>query len=159
MAEMDATDQIIALFVYQAGNKRLVASTDGDGFIVSEDECVANTRKGKQVLNVKVPAEAMVCRSLVANADHVATVGENRKLLIFKLSELPEMARGKGVRLQKFKDGNLSDATTLNLKAGLNWIDSSGRGWTVTELREWIGERAQSGKLPPKGFPKNNRFG
>ena len=159
MAEMDATDQIIALFVYQAGNKRLVASTDGDGFIVSEDECVANTRKGKQVLNVKVPAEAMVCRSLVANADHVATVGENRKLLIFKLSELPEMARGKGVRLQKFKDGNLSDATTLNLKVGLNWIDSSGRGWTVTELREWIGERAQSGKLPPKGFPKNNRFG
>jgi topoisomerase IV subunit A len=159
MAEMDATDQIIALFVYQAGNKRLVASTDGDGFIVSEDECVANTRKGKQVLNVKVPAEALVCRSVVANADHVATVGENRKLLIFKLSELPEMSRGKGVRLQKFKDGNLSDATTLNLKAGLNWNDSSGREWTVTELAEWIGERAQSGKLPPKGFPKTNHFG
>ena len=159
MAEMDATDQIIALFVYQAGNKRLIASTEGDGFIVSEDECVANTRKGKQVLNVKVPAEALVCRSVVANADHVATVGENRKLLIFKLSELPEMTRGKGVRLQKFKDGNLSDATTLKLKAGLNWIDSSAREWTVTELAEWIGERAQSGKLPPKGFPKTNHFG
>jgi topoisomerase IV subunit A len=159
MAEMDATDQIIALFVYQAGNKRLIASTEGDGFIVGEDECVANTRKGKQVLNVKVPAEALVCRSVVANADHVATVGENRKLLIFKLSELPEMTRGKGVRLQKFKDGNLSDATTLNLKAGLNWIDSSGREWTVTDLAEWIGERAQSGKLPPKGFPKTNHFG
>jgi topoisomerase IV subunit A len=159
MAEMDATDQIIALFVYQPGNKRLVASTDGDGFIVNEDECVANTRKGKQVLNVKVPAEALVCRSVVTNADHVATVGENRKLLIFKLSELPEMSRGKGVRLQKFKDGNLSDATTLNLKAGLNWNDSSGREWTVTDLAEWIGERAQSGKLPPKGFPKTNHFG
>ena len=159
MAEMDATDQIIALFVYQAGNRRLIASTDGDGFIVNEDECVANTRKGKQVLNVKVPAEALVCRSIIANADHVATVGENRKLLIFKLAELPEMTRGKGVRLQKFKDGNLSDATTLNLKAGLNWLDSSGREWTVTELTEWIGERAQSGKLPPKGFPKTNHFG
>jgi topoisomerase IV subunit A len=159
LADMDATDQIVALFVYQPGIKRILASTDGDGFIVSEDDCVANTRKGKQVLNVKVPAEALVCRPILSNADHVATVGENRKLLIFKLSELPEMARGKGVRLQKFKDGNLSDATTLNLKDGLKWIDSSGRDWVVTELMEWIGERAQSGKLPPKGFPKNNSFG
>jgi topoisomerase IV subunit A len=159
LADMDATDQIVSLFVYQPGAKRIIASTDGDGFIVNEDDCVANTRKGKQVLNVKVPAEALVCRPVLANADHVATVGENRKLLIFKISELPEMARGKGVRLQKFKDGNLSDATTLNLKEGLNWLDSSGRSWTVTDLMEWIGERAQSGKLPPKGFPKNNRFG
>ncbi len=159
LADMESTDQIVALFVYQPGAKRILASTDGDGFIVSEDDCVANTRKGKQVLNVKVPAEALVCRSVVPNADHVATIGENRKLLIFKISELPEMARGKGVRLQKFKDGNLSDATTLNLKVGLNWIDSSGRSWNVTDLLEWIGERAQSGKLPPKGFPKNNHFG
>ncbi len=159
MADMEATDQIVALFMHQSGAKRLIASTDGDGFIVNEDDCVANTRKGKQVLNVKVPAEALVCRPLLADADHVATVGENRKLLIFKLSELPEMARGKGVRLQKFKDGGLSDATTLNLKSGLTWIDSSDRGWTVTDLAEWLGDRAQSGKLPPKGFPKNNRFG
>jgi topoisomerase IV subunit A len=159
LADVEATDQVIALFVYQAGAKRLIASSDGDGFIVNEDDCVANTRKGKQVLNVKVPAEALVCRQVLANADHIATVGENRKLLIFKLSELPEMARGKGVRLQKFKDGALSDATTLNLAAGLNWIDSSSRSWNVTDLAEWIGERAQSGKLPPKGFPKNNNFG
>ncbi len=159
LADVEATDQVVALFVYQAGSKRIVASSEGDGFIVNEDDCVANTRKGKQVLNVKVPAEALVCRPVLVNADHVATIGENRKLLIFKLSELPEMARGKGVRLQKFKDGNLSDATTLNLKDGLNWIDSSGRSWNVTDLMEWIGERAQSGKLPPKGFPKNNNFG
>ena len=159
MADMESTDQIISLFVYQAGGKRLLASTDGDGFIVEEDDCVATTRKGKQVLNVKVPAEALVCRAVPADSDHVATVGENRKLLVFKLAELPEMARGKGVRLQKFKDGGLSDATTLNLKAGLNWQDSSNREWTVTDLAEWIGERAQSGKLPPKGFPKNNKFG
>jgi topoisomerase IV subunit A len=139
MAEMDATDQIVALFVYQPGTKR--------------------TRKGKQVLNVKAPIEALVCRTIDPFADHIASVGDNRKMLIFKLSEVPEMARGKGVRLQKFKDGGLSDATTFNLKAGLQWIDSSGRGWTVTDLAEWIGERAQAGRLPPKGFPKNNHFG
>jgi topoisomerase IV subunit A len=159
LAEVEATDQIVSLFIYSPQARRLVASTEGDGFIVSEDDCVATTRKGKQVLNVKVPAEALVCRSVLADADHVATIGENRKLLIFKLAEVPEMSRGKGVRLQKFKDGDLSDATTLNRKAGLNWTDSSGREWTVTDLAEWIGERAQAGKLPPKGFPKSNKFG
>jgi topoisomerase IV subunit A len=158
MADMEATDQIVALFVYQPGVKLLVASSEGDGFIVNQDECVATTRKGKQVLNVKVPAEAQVCRALVEKADHAAAIGENRKLLIFKLAEVPEMARGKGVRLQKFKDGGLSDATTLNLKEGLNWIDASGRSWNVTDLAEWIGERAQAGKLPPKGFPRSNKF-
>ena len=158
LAEIDAADSIVALFIYQAGAKRLLVSTDGDGFVVSEDECLANTRKGKQVLNVKAPVEALVCAPYLANADHVATVGDNRKLLIFTSAELPEMSRGKGVRLQKFKDGGLSDAISFNLKEGLTWLDSSGRNWTVTELAEWIGERAQSGRLPPKGFPKNNRF-
>jgi topoisomerase IV subunit A len=158
MAELDSTDTIVALFVHQPGAKRLLASTEGDGFIVTEDECVANTRKGKQVLNVKVPVEAQVCTPVAAQDDHVATVGDNRKLIIFKLSELPEMTRGKGVRLQKFKDGGLSDACTFNMKAGLTWLDASGRTWTVTDLAEWVGERAQAGRLPPKGFPKNNRF-
>jgi topoisomerase-4 subunit A len=159
IAEIDAADQIVALFVYQPGTKRLIASTDGDGFIVNEDECLANTRKGKQVLNVKTPIEALVCRAIDPGADHLASVGDNRKMLIFKLSEVPEMARGKGVRLQKFKDGGLSDVTTFNWKSGLNWLDSSGRSWTVTDLAEWVGERAQAGRLPPKGFPKNNKFG
>lgn len=159
MADLDSTDSIVALFVHVPGTKRLLASTEGDGFIVLEDECVATTRKGKQVLNVKAPIESQVCVSVGESDDHVATVGNNRKLIIFKLSELPEMARGKGVRMQKFKDGGLSDARTFKLKEGLTWADSSGRNFTVTELKEWIGERAQAGRLPPKGFPKNNRFG
>ncbi len=159
MCDMDASDSIVALFVHAPGAKRLLASTDGDGFIVSEDECLANTRKGKQVLNVKTPAEASVCAPVVATADHIACVGENRKMIIFKRSELPEMTRGKGVRLQKFKDGGMSDARAFNLKEGLTWLDTSGRTWNVTDLKEWIGERAQAGRLPPKGFPKNNKFG
>jgi topoisomerase-4 subunit A len=124
----------------------------------AEDDCVANTRKGKQVLNVKLPAEAHVCRRIASEDDHVACIGENRKLLVFPMSELPEMSRGKGVRLQKYKDGNLSDARTFNLAEGLTWTDSSARTWTVSELDEWIGSRAQSGRMPPKGFPRNNRF-
>ncbi|MEQ1520809.1 MAG: DNA gyrase C-terminal beta-propeller domain-containing protein, partial [Aestuariivirga sp.] len=159
MADLDSTDSIVALFVHVAGTKRLLASTDGDGFVVLEDECVATTRKGKQVLNVKAPSEALVCVPVAELDNHVATVGNNRKLLIFKLAELSEMTRGKGVRMQKFKDGGLSDARTFNLKEGLSWIDSSGRNFTVTELKDWLGERAQAGRLPPKGFPKNNRFG
>ncbi len=159
LADMEATDSVVAMFLYTPGAKLLLASTEGDGFVVLEDECVANTRKGKQVLNVKVPSEAVVAVAVPPDADHVAVIGDNRKMLIFKLSELPEMSRGKGVRLQKFKDGGLSDVSAFNLKTGLVWIDSSGRSFTTTELAEWIGERAQAGRLPPKGFPKNNRFG
>jgi topoisomerase-4 subunit A len=160
MADVDAADSIVALFVHQPGVKRLLASSEGDGFTVLEDECVANTRKGKQVLNVKAPGGGAGLRHRPgSDADHVATIGENRKLLIFKLAEVPEMARGKGVRLQKFKDGGLGDAQCFKLKEGLSWMDSSGRSFSVTDLAEWIGERAQAGRLPPKGFPKNNRFG
>lgn len=158
MADLDAADAIVALFVHQPGAKLLLASTEGNGFIVAEDDCVANTRKGKQVLNVKLPAEAQVCRNIGAEDDHVACIGENRKLLVFPMAELPEMSRGKGVRLQKYKDGNLSDARTFKLADGLTWTDSSVRTWTVTELDEWIGTRAQAGRMPPKGFPRNNRF-
>ncbi len=158
MADLDAAESIISLFIYTPGRKLLVASSDGDGFIVPEDECLANTRKGKQVLNVKLPAEAQVCAFVPEGADHIASVGENRKLQIFKLSDLPEMSRGKGVRLQKFKDGGLSDARAFKIADGLSWLDTSGRTWTVTDLAEWIGERAGAGRLPPKGFPKNNRF-
>jgi topoisomerase-4 subunit A len=159
MADMEASDAIIAVFAHVPGRKLLVASSDGYGFIVPEDECLANTRKGKLILNVKTPAEAQLCTAVPAGADHVATVGDNRKLLIFKLAELPEMTRGKGVRLQKFKDGGLADARAFVLKDGLSWVDSSGRTWTVDALKDWVGERAQAGRLPPKGFPRNNRFG
>jgi len=159
MADIEASDAIVAVFTYVAGRKLLVASSDGYGFIVPEDECLANTRKGKLVLNVKAPAEAQLCVAVPAGADHIASVGDNRKMLIFKLSEMPEMTKGKGVRLQKFKDGGLADARAFNLKDGLSWVDSSGRTWTVEALRDWIGERAQAGRLPPKGFPRSNRFG
>ncbi|MGB8314247.1 MAG: DNA gyrase C-terminal beta-propeller domain-containing protein, partial [Aestuariivirga sp.] len=159
MADLDSTDSIVSVFVHAPGTRRLLASTEGDGFIVLEDECVATTRKGKQVLNVKAPTEAQVCVNVNDADDRVAVVGNNRKLVIFKLSELPEMSRGKGLRMQKYKDGGLSDARTFRLKDGLSWVDSSGRNFTVTELKDWLGERAQAGRLPPKGFPKNNRFG
>jgi topoisomerase-4 subunit A len=159
MCDLDAADSIISLFVHTPGTKRLLASTEGDGFVVTEEDCLATTKKGKQVLNVKAPVEALVCVPVPEDATHVATIGENRKMIIFKLAEVPEMARGKGVRLQKFKDGGLSDAQVFKLKEGLSWVDSSGRNWNVTDLKEWIGERAQAGRLPPKGFPKSNRFG
>jgi topoisomerase-4 subunit A len=159
MCDLDATDTIVSVFAHVPGRKLLVASTDGDGFVVVEDECVATTRKGKQVLNVKAPAEAQCCVVVPEDADHVASIGDNRKLLIIKLSELPEMARGKGVRIQKFKDGGLSDIRAFKLKDGLSWTDSSGRTFNNADIKDWIGERAQSGRLPPKGFPKSNRFG
>jgi topoisomerase-4 subunit A len=158
MADMDAADAIVALFAHLPGTRLLLASTDGDGFIVPSDECVATTRKGKQVLNVKAPVEALVCSEIPPGADHVAAIGDNRKMLIFKISELSEMSRGKGVRLQKFKDGGLSDARAFKLADGIAWTDASGRNWNVSDLDEWIGERAQAGRLPPRGFPKNNRF-
>ena len=158
MADLEAADAIVALFIYEADARLLLASSAGDGLIALAAECLATTRKGKQVLNVKAPAEAQVCTPVTATDTHIATIGENRKLLIFKRAEVPEMARGKGVRLQKFKDGALSDARSFTLKDGLAWTDSSGRNWTVTDLKEWIGERATAGRLPPKGFPKTNRF-
>ena len=159
IADMDAADAIVALFIYHSGGKLLLASTNGDGFVVAQDDCLANTRKGKQVLNVKLPVEAHVCRHIIEGDDHVASIGENRKMVIFKLDELPEMPRGKGVRLQKFKDGGLADVRSFKLSDGLSWTDTSGRTWTVTDLDEWLGSRAQAGRLPPKGFPRNNSFG
>ena len=137
--------------------KLLVASTSGHGFVVAEDEVVAMTRKGKQVLNVPADEEAIACAPV--EGDSVAVIGENRKLLLFPLKELPEMPRGKGVRLQRYKQGGLADAKIFTKKEGLTWIDSAGRTFTHTELRDWWGARAQAGRLPPKGFPKSNNFG
>jgi topoisomerase-4 subunit A len=158
MADLDVTEDVVALFVHQLERKLLVASSAGDGFIVAESECLANTRKGKQILNVKPPAEARVCTVVDPAATHLAVIGENRKLLIFPIKEVPEMSRGKGVRLQKYKEGGLSDAAAFRLKEGLSWTDASARNFTVTELAEWVGERAQAGRLPPKGFPQSRRF-
>ena len=158
MVDVEVGDEIVALKVHEPDAKLIVASSDGRGFVVNEADVIANTRKGKQVLNVKAPEEAQTARRVAANDDHVAVIGENRKLLIFNIADLPEMSRGRGVKLQSYRDGGLSDAKTFNLNEGLTWEDSSGRTWTITDLRDWVGKRAQAGRLPPKGFPRNNRF-
>ncbi len=159
MIDLEENNEIVVLARHVPGRKLLVAATDGRGFIVTEDDVVAMTRKGRQVLNVPDGEEACVC--VPAVGDHIACVGLNRKLLIFKSSELPEMGRGRGIVLQRYKDGGLSDARIFALEEGLTWLDSAGRTWTVKEadLADWHGGRAQAGRLPPKGFPKNNKFG
>ena len=156
MVDLPNEAAIVTMFTYTAGTKLLVASSAGDGFIVPQDDVIAQTRTGKQVLNVKGDSVASVCR--VVKGDHIAVVGENRKVLIFSIEELPEMGRGKGVRLQKYKDGGLSDATTFNLEEGLSWLDPAGRTRTENDLAEWIAKRASAGRMAPRGFPRDNKF-
>ncbi len=150
--------QPLALLVHRPGGRLLVASDAGDGFVLPEDEAVAQTRAGRQILNIGPGRRARVCRRIAG--DHVATAGENRKVLVFPLADLPEMGRGKGVRLQKYKDGGLADAVTFTLAEGLAWKDPAGRTRTVAapELADWIGVRASAGRMAPRGFPQNNRF-
>lgn len=159
MIELEEAAEIVSAFPYRPGLKLLMVTSDGRGFVAPSDDVVANTRKGRQVLNVAAPVTALL--AVPAEGDHVAIIGENRKLICFPISEVAEMARGKGVRLQRYKDGGVSDARTFNLADGLTWLDSSGRTWTVpqSDLLDWLGHRAEAGRLPPKGFPKNNRFG
>ena len=159
MVDLEEGADFIAAFPYRAGSKLLVVGSDGRGFVVPTEEITANTRKGKQILNLDAPARMVVCAE--AEGDHVAIIGENRKLLIFPSKQVPEMTRGKGVRLQRYKDGGVSDAKVFKLKEGLTWKDTSGRTWTVAkeDLRDWMGDRTEAGHLPPKGFPKSNRFG
>jgi topoisomerase-4 subunit A len=148
--------RIHTIMTHKAGRKLLVASSAGDGFIVPEDEVIAQTRAGKQVLNVRGDVHLAVCKPAIGDA--VAVVGENRKVLVFAIDELPEMGRGKGVRLQKYKDGGLSDAATFTLADGLSWSDPAGRTRTETALAEWLGKRAGTGRMAPRGFPRDNRF-
>ncbi len=157
MVDMEGAE-IVGVAPFAGGRKFLVASKSGNGFVVKEEDCLANTRKGKQILNVKAPDVAAAFS--VAEGDHVATVGENRKMVIFPLKDLPEMGRGKGVRLQRYKDGGLSDAKVFTLADGLTWIDKAGRTYTVekSDLRDWMGNRADAGRLAPKGFPESNTF-
>ncbi len=159
LADIGEGETIAAVFPYAAGAKMLVAASDGRGFIVAQDEMIGGTRKGKLLLNIDPPAMAALI--VAAEGDHVAVIGENRKLLVFPLEQVPEMVRGKGVRLQKYKDGGIADARVFALAQGLTWKDPAGRTFTVaaTELNDWIGNRAEAGRLPPRGFPKNNKFG
>ena len=156
MVDLPNEAAIVDLFIHQPDRKLLVASNAGDGFVVPEAEVVAQTRAGKQVLNVKGDVRARVCKPV--SGDSVAVVGENRKVLVFALDELPEMGRGKGVRLQKYKDGGLSDATTFTLGEGLSWRDPAGRTRTEADLAEWTGKRAGIGRMAPRGFPRDNLF-
>src|SRR5262252_645379 len=157
--DIEEAADAVELFVHQPGRKLLVAGSGGHGFIVNENEVLAMTRKGKQVLNVREGEEAVVVAPV--SGDSVAVIGENRKLLLFPLIELPEMPRGKGVRLQRYKDGALADAKVFDKKEGLTYLDAAQRSFTLsaTELRDWWGQRAQAGRLPPKGFPKSGKFG
>jgi len=158
MVDMPNEAEMVDLFLHKTGRKLLLASTAGDGFVVAEDDVIAQTRTGRQVLNVKGDVRALVCKPV--EGDHVACVGLNRKVLIFPLTELPEMGRGKGVRLQKYadKEGQLSDAKTFTLADGLSWKDPAGRTRTETELLDWMGKRASAGRMAPRGFPRDNRF-
>jgi topoisomerase-4 subunit A len=158
MVDLENDAEVVCAFRHEPGRKLLVASTLGNGFVVPEAEVVAMTRKGKQVLNVTLPVEASIC--IPVAGDHVAVVGENRKLLCFPLEQVPEMTRGKGVRLQKYKDGGILDAATFEIAKGLSWTDSAGRTHTRSqaELAEWLGERASAGRMVPKGFPRSGKF-
>jgi len=156
MVDLPNDSDITDLLIWRAGEKLLVASTAGDGFIVPSEEIVAQTRAGKQVLTVRDAVKTALCRRI--RGDHVAVVGENRKLLVFPLADLPEMAKGKGVRLQKYKDGGLSDAITFALADGLSWKDPAGRTRTENDLSQWLGGRAGAGAMAPRGFPRDNHF-
>ena len=154
--EQDA--EVVAALAYEGGRKFLVASYAGNGFIVPENEVLGTTRKGKQVLNLKAPDKAAAMT--IVGGDHVSAIGENRKMLIFKLDQVPEMNRGRGVRLQRYLQKGMSDITTFDAGEGLNWTDSAGRSFNLPmkELKDWRGDRAAAGRIAPKGFPKSNTF-
>jgi topoisomerase-4 subunit A len=160
MLDMDADAQIIALMPYDPAGKLLLAASNGRGFMAEMAELIAETRKGRQVVNLKTGVKLMVIRTVPASADHVAVVGENRKLVVFPIAELPVMARGQGVQLQRYRDGSLSDATTFRLEDGLSWTmgGDSGRVRTEKDMGLWRVARGAAGRLPPNGFPRNNKF-
>ncbi|MDE2469974.1 MAG: DNA topoisomerase IV subunit A, partial [Bradyrhizobium sp.] len=155
--DMEQDAAIVSLFVNKGGRKFLIASLEGQGFIVKEDDCVGNTRKGKQVLNVEMPNEA--CAIATVSGDSVAVIGTNHKMVLFPIDQVPEMARGRGVRLQKYSSAKLSDVATFDAKAGLTWKDSAGREQSMSakELSDWRGNRADAGRLA-HGLPKSNKF-
>jgi topoisomerase-4 subunit A len=158
--DLDAEVDIVQLLIARPEMKLLIASSDGRGFVSSGEATLAETRKGKQLVNVRPGATVAVVRAIPEEADAVAVVGENRKMVVFPLSELPELARGQGVMLQRYRDGGLSDALAFRLEDGLSWVlgGESGRVRTETELSSWRAARGAAGRMPPIGFPRSNRF-
>jgi topoisomerase-4 subunit A len=155
MLDMGNQDDIAHLFVLADGVRYLLASSGGRGFVVPAEELVAEKRTGKQVLNLRPGETAKIC--IPAEGDHVALVGDNRKLLVFPLDQVPELSKGLGVTLQRYKEGGLADAKVFRIAEGLTWR-SGERTRTETNLRDWLGERGQAGKLPPSGFPRTGKF-
>jgi topoisomerase-4 subunit A len=155
MLDLGNDHDIVEMMVHKPDRKLVVASSDGRGFVVNENDVLAQTRSGKQVLNVSGDVEARACS--VLHGDTVAVIGENHKLLLFSLEELPEMSRGRGVKLQSYKDGGLSDVKSFLLQDGLSW-KSGERNRTEKDLAIYRGKRAQAGRLAPRGFPRSNRF-
>jgi topoisomerase-4 subunit A len=160
MIDLESEASVAAMMVHRPGGRLLLASSHGKGFVAEMNELLAETRKGRQVVNLKDGARLQVIRQIADNHDHVACVGENRKLVVFNLEELPVMTRGQGVQLQRYRDGGLSDAITFVLADGLSWqMGGSGeRTRTETEIRMWKVARGAAGRMPPQGFPKANRF-
>jgi len=158
--DIEASAHIVAMVVHEKDKQLLLASTIGKGFVAVTDELLAETRKGRQVVNLKGDARLNVVRPIAPEHDHVAVVGENRKLVVFALDEMPVMARGQGVTLQRYRDGGLSDATTLKLEDGLSWTmgGKGDRTRTEGEIAMWKVARGAAGRMPPTGFPKDNKF-
>lgn len=157
MVDLPNDADIIDLELYDSNAKMIVAGDDGRGFIVKMEDCLAQTKNGKQILNVSGKSEAKLCKPIAADHDHIAVMGQNRKMIVFGLDQIPEMAKGKGVILQRYKDGGLSDLKTFKWNGGLTYKYGTGEA-LVSDLNPWIGERAQAGRLPPNGFPKSNKF-
>ncbi len=158
IVDMENDQDVLTAFVHDPARKLLISSAAGNGFVVPEVDMAANTRKGKQIMNVTMPDEAKLV--IPVKGDHVAIVGENRKMLVFPLAQIPEMGRGKGVRLQRYKDGGVSDIRCFAIAEGLTWADSASRSFVKTkdELIEWLGDRASAGRTVPKGFPRSGKF-
>lgn len=160
IVDIDPDAHIVALIPAQADGRLLLASTSGHGFVVQMGDVIAETRKGRNVVNLKPKAQLAVVRPIGAGDDSIAVVGENRKLVVFPIAEVPVMGRGQGVMLQRYRDGGLSDATTFVFAEGLSWTmgGDSGRTRTETDVAPWRVARGAAGRMPPTGFPRNNRF-
>ncbi len=158
MIDLPQDEDIVAMRVLEPEQELMIASSVGKGFRITEKDVTAHTKTGKQILNVPKGSKAALCVPIGKEHDHVAVIGQNRKLLIFPLDQLPEMKKGQGVRLQRYKDGGISDITTFKLEEGLSW-QLGERTRTEMDLTAWLGTRAGAGKLPPTGFPRNNKFG
>ena len=159
--DIDASTQIVSVIVHREGQEVLLAASTGKGFAASTESMLAETRKGRQVVNLKDGAKLVVARPIASGHDHVAVVGDNRKLVVFNLEEMPRLAKGQGVKLQSYRDGGLSDATTFTLEEGLSWTMGGKGDRTRTEgdMWQWKVARGGAGRLPPQGFPRDNTFG